>query len=239
MKSVLHRANSRGHAQHGWLNSHHTFSFAQYYHPERMGFGALRVINDDQVVGGAGFPTHPHRNMEIISIPLKGDLEHKDSMGNIQVIREGDVQIMSAGTGVTHSEYNHNADKEVNFLQIWVLPEKENIQPRYGQHHFPKSERHNQLQQVISEKTNDGNALWINQDARFYLGQLDAGRSLEHRLKSSEYGIYLLVLSGELEAADETLKTRDGLGLWELKKLKLKARENTEFLLMEVPMFEG
>lgn len=237
MKSVLHRANTRGHAQHGWLESYHTFSFAGYFHPERMHFGALRVLNDDRVTGGAGFPTHPHQNMEIISIPLRGDLEHKDSMGNVQIIREGDVQIMSAGTGVTHSEYNHHADREVNFLQIWILPQEHNIKPRYAQRHFPRSERRNQLQQVISDQ-GEKNGLWINQDARFYLGDIEVGQSLHHRLKGPDYGVYIFVLEGQLEVEGETLNSRDGLGLWELESLELQAAENTEFLLMEVPMLE-
>jgi redox-sensitive bicupin YhaK (pirin superfamily) len=176
--SILHRAESRGHAHHGWLDSHHTFSFANYYNPERMNFGVLRVLNDDRVSEGMGFGTHPHDNMEIISIPLSGDLEHRDSMGNVAVIKNGDVQVMSAGTGITHSEYNKNLNKAVKFLQIWVFPNKRNVTPRYGQLTLKKEERINRLQQIVSPNQNDA-GVWIHQNAWFYLSNLSLGKSLQ------------------------------------------------------------
>lgn len=234
MKQMLHRAQSRGHAQHGWLDSHHTFSFAHYFNPERMHFGRLRVINDDRVIGGAGFGTHPHQNMEIVSIPLQGALEHKDSMGHGSVIHAGDVQIMSAGTGVTHSEFNPDPEQEVNFLQIWVLPAQQNIQARYGQKHFPASERQNQLQMVVSPKHE--NALWINQDAYFLLGQFSLGQQTSYRLQKSDHGVYLFVISGEVKVGQTPLKARDGLGLWEISELKIQAETDSEILLIEVPL---
>ncbi|WP_449272067.1 pirin family protein [Hymenobacter humi] len=182
-QSVLHRAATRGHANHGWLNSYHTFSFAGYQNPERMHFGALRVLNDDTVAGGMGFGKHPHDNMEIISIPLSGDLEHQDTTGRQAVIRQGDVQIMSAGTGLAHSEKNHNRDKEVKFLQIWVFPNQENVAPRYAQQSFRPEDRHNKLLQVVSPSPDD-HGVWIHQDAWFHLGQARPG--LPHRLSAQE-----------------------------------------------------
>src|SRR5690606_20497754 len=172
MKKIIHRANTRGYANHGWLKSYHTFSFANYYDPERMHFGALRVLNDDTVAGGMGFGKHPHNNMEIISIPLDGDLEHQDSMGNTAVIRNGDIQVMSAGTGIYHSEYNKNKDKPVKFLQIWVIPNKGNVEPRYDQVTLNVADRHNKLQQIVSPK-DGGEGVWIHQDAWFHLGKFD------------------------------------------------------------------
>ena len=174
MKKALHPAGSRGHANHGWLESYHSFSFANYYNPERMQFGTLRVLNDDRVAPGMGFGTHPHRNMEIISIPLSGDLEHKDSMGNTTVIREGDVQVMSAGTGVNHSEYNKNKDREVAFLQIWVLPNKVNVAPRYDQISLNPSDLRDNWHAVLGPEGGDGD-LWIYQDAWFHMGDFKGG----------------------------------------------------------------
>lgn len=234
MKQVLHRANTRGHANHGWLDSHHTFSFANYWNPERMGFGKLRVINDDVVDGGKGFGTHPHQNMEIISIPLSGDLAHKDSMGHTQVIEQGDVQIMSAGTGVTHSEFNYHAEQAVNFLQIWVLPKAMNIQPRYDQRRFAQADRHNQWQTVVSPE--EGLGLWINQDAYFSLGHLDKGTALEYTLHQPQNGVYVFVIEGQVSLGGQVLSKRDGMGLWEAASFSLEAHEETEVLLMEVPM---
>lgn len=236
MKSILHKANTRGHVNFGWLDSHHTFSFGNYFNPERMNFGVLRVLNDDVVSGGGGFPTHPHDNMEIISIPLKGDLAHKDSMGNVQVIREGDVQIMSAGTGVRHSEYNHSQTDAVNFLQIWVIPKERHIQPRYAQQSFPAENRQNRFETVVSNRTEANGAVWINQDATFSLGSLEAGFELTHRLSAPNHGLYVFVLEGELQVGSETLHKRDGLGLWELDEVNFKALSQAEVLLMEVAM---
>ena len=182
MKSVLHKANTRGHANHGWLDSHHSFSFANYYNPERMNFGVLRVLNDDIVAGGKGFGKHPHDNMEIISIPLEGDLEHKDSMGNTTTIKQGDVQVMSAGTGVFHSEYNKNSNQEVRFLQIWVFPDKKNVSPRYDQITLSNQNLKNQFYQILSPNSDD-EGVWIHQNAWFHMGKLEAGFQSDYKFQ--------------------------------------------------------
>ncbi len=233
--TIIHKADTRGHANHGWLNSYHSFSFANYYNPERMHFGVLRVLNDDWVDAGMGFGTHPHDNMEIISIPLDGDLEHKDSMGNLAVIKNGDIQVMSAGTGITHSEYNKNQDKPVKFLQIWVFPNKRNVKPRYDQITLKAEDRHNQLQQIVSPNPDDAGA-WIHQNAWFHLGKLDAGYKTEYKLKAKENGVYVFVLSGELNLNKQLLNQRDGFGIWNIDKLEIEAKTNAEILIMEVPM---
>ena len=196
MNTVLHKANTRGHADHGWLNSHHSFSFANYYNPERMNFGVLRVLNDDVVAEGRGFGTHPHDNMEIISIPLAGDLEHKDSMGTSAVIKEGDIQVMSAGTGIYHSEYNKNKDKEVRFLQIWVFPNKQNVTPRYDQITLEKVETKNQFYQVLSPNQDD-QGVWIHQDAWFNLGKFEKGTGDTYQINKKGNGVYAFVLDVE------------------------------------------
>ena len=233
--TVLHLANTRGHANHGWLNSFHTFSFAGYNNAERMHFGALRVLNDDSVSGGMGFSKHPHDNMEIISIPLSGDLEHQDSMGNKTVIRQHDVQVMSAGTGVAHSEKNHNHQQEVKFLQIWVFPNKRGVQPNYGQQTFAPEARHNQLLQVVSPG-GDGTNPHIQQDAWFHIGNLDQGFATDYTIKKSGNGIYAFVLEGDVTINGQALHHRDGFGIWETDKLAISADSNAELLLMEVPM---
>jgi redox-sensitive bicupin YhaK (pirin superfamily) len=234
-KLVIHRSNTRGHANHGWLDSYHTFSFAQYYNPERMHFGVLRVLNDDIVAGGMGFGTHPHDNMEIISIPLKGDLMHKDNMGNTQVISEGDVQILSAGSGITHSEYNKNQNDKVNFLQIWIYPNKKNVSPRYDQYSFKKEDRKNKLQQVISPSKDD-EGIWIHQDAWFHLGNFDNGATTEYQLKKKGNGVYIFLLEGSIVIEDNVLQKRDGIGIWETDAIKINTTTNSEFLIMEIPM---
>ena len=233
--TILHKAETRGDADHGWLHSKHTFSFANYYNPERMHFGVLRVLNDDTVSGGMGFGTHPHDNMEIISIPLEGDLEHKDSMGNIAVIRNGDIQVMSAGTGIQHSEYNKSKDNTVKFLQIWVFPNKKNVTPRYDQITLQAEDRHNKLQQILSPIADDAGA-WIHQNAWFHLGKFDKGVSTEYKLKLKGNGVYIFNLNGDLEANGQLLNNRDGFGIWDTDKMKLTAITNSEFLIMEVPM---
>ena len=235
MKSVIHKAETRGQANHGWLNSHHTFSFANYHNPERMHFGVLRVLNDDQVQAGQGFGTHPHDNMEIISIPLEGDLEHKDSMGNIAVIQEGDVQILRAGTGITHSEYNKNSSKEVKFLQIWIFPNKKNVTPRYDQISIRDIQKENEFYQVLSPNKDD-QGVWINQDAWFHIGKFDKGHAAEYTLKKEGNGVYAFVLEGDVEINNEKLTKRDGMGIWDTESITVKASENTRVLLMEVPM---
>lgn len=235
MKTVLHKAETRGHANHGWLDSYHTFSFAGYHDPSRMNFGALRVLNDDTVAGGMGFGKHPHDNMEIISIPLSGDLEHADSMGNTAIIKQNDVQIMSAGTGVVHSEKNHHQTTPVKFLQIWVFPKIENIQPRYEQKTFLPEYRVNKLQEVVSPiKGNEG--LWINQDAWFNLGNFSSGFSTSYALHQKGNGVYIFVLEGNLMVNDQKLLRRDGFGIWDAESISLLTESDTEVLLIEVPM---
>lgn len=234
--TVLHKADTRGHANHGWLDSHHTFSFASYYNPERMHFGVLRVLNDDSVEAGMGFGTHPHDNMEIISIPLEGDLEHKDSMGNVTIIKNGDVQVMSAGTGIQHSEYNKNKDRAVKFLQIWVFPKQRNVQPRYDQITLNLSDRHNKLQQILSPSADDA-GVWIHQDAWFHLGTFDKDFSTEYKIRKSGNGVYVFVIKGNFAVQGTALNQRDGLGIWDTEKILLKAESpDAEILLMEVPM---
>ena len=235
MNTVIHKAATRGHANHGWLESHHTFSFANYQNPERMNFGALIVLNDDQVIGGQGFGTHPHANMEIISIPLEGDLEHNDSMGNVAVIKEGDVQVLSAGTGITHSEYNKNKDKEVKFLQIWVFPKEKNVAPRYDQISMRGIEKENKFYQVVSPNKDD-QGVWVNQYAWFSLGKFSKGNSEEYKIKKPGNGVYAFVLEGQVEINGEQLSSRDGMGIWDTESVNITATQNTRVLLMEVPM---
>ena len=235
MKSLLHKAETRGDANHGWLHSRHTFSFANYYDPQRMNFGVLRVLNDDKVSGGMGFGTHPHQNMEIISIPLSGDLEHKDSMGNTTVIKEGDIQVMSAGTGVQHSEYNKNKDEEVRFLQIWVIPNTQNVEPRYDQITLDRADRKNKLQQVLSPNKEDA-GVWIYQDAWFNMVDLDAEKEVVYDFNLKTNGLYIFVLEGCIEAGGQTLERRDGLGVFDTDAITLKATADASVLLMEVPL---
>ncbi len=236
MKTILHKANTRGHENHGWLDSYHTFSFADYYNPERIHFGALRVLNDDTVDGDMGFDTHPHNNMEIISIPTSGELEHKDSMGNIQVIRQGDVQVMSAGTGIQHAEKNKNCDQPVKFFQIWVFPNKKDIEPRYDQKSFSDAEKHNNLLTIVSPLGTSDAGVQIQQDAWFTLGKLDKGFDTNYRVKNKSNGIYAFVIEGSITIGDEKLNRRDGLAITDANELAIKANSDTEVLLIEVPM---
>lgn len=234
--TILHKAETRGHANHGWLDSHHTFSFANYHNPERMHFGVLRVLNDDRVDPGMGFGTHPHDNMEIISIPLEGDLEHKDSMGNVAVIKHGDIQVLSAGTGIQHSEYNKNKDKLTKFLQIWVFPNKKNVTPRYDQITLNLNDRHNKLQQILSPNADD-EGVWIHQDAWFHLGKFDQGFSTTYKIKKAGNGVYAFVLKGDFTIDGHALNQRDGLGVWDTDSISIKANSiDAEILLMDVPM---
>jgi quercetin 2,3-dioxygenase len=233
--TVLHKAETRGNANHGWLQSRHSFSFANYYNPERMHFGVLRVLNDDIVAPGRGFGTHPHDNMEIISIPLEGDLEHKDSMGNVSVIKNGDIQVMSAGTGITHSEYNKNPDKQVKFLQIWLFPNKKNVKPRYDQLSLKAADRKNKFQQILSPNAGD-EGVWIHQNAWFHLADFDKGVSKEYKFKAKGNGLYVFNLKGNIKVNGQALGARDGFGIWNVEKVSISAEENAEFLLMEVPM---
>jgi len=235
MKTILHKANSRGHANHGWLNAHHSFSFANYYNPEKMNFGVLRVLNDDIVAGGQGFGTHPHDNMEIITIPLEGDLEHKDNMGNQAVIRQGDVQVMSAGTGVYHSEFNHHPEIPLNLFQIWVFPNKRNVQPRYDQISIRDVAVKNKFYQILSPNKDD-QGVWIHQDAWFFLADFEKDAGDSYSLKKKENGVYLMVIDGEIDVNGIELGKRDALGIWDVDELKVKASQNARVLLMEVPM---
>jgi len=235
-KQIFHQANSRGEANHGWLKSFHSFSFANYYNPERMNFGVLRVLNDDTVAGGMGFGTHPHENMEIISIPLEGDLAHKDSMNNMTIIRKGDIQVMSAGTGVSHSEYNHNKEETVKFLQIWVFPNKKNVSPRYDQISLNIEERKNRLQQILSPNADD-EGVWIHQDAWFHLGNFDKGQNVHYQMKKEGNGLYAFILKGSFVIDEQEMALRDGLGITGTDKINILAKEDdAEILLMEVPM---
>lgn len=233
--SVLHKANTRGAADHGWLKSFHTFSFAGYYNPERIHFGALRVLNDDTVDGGRGFGDHPHDNMEIVSIPLEGELQHKDSMGNIAVIKAGEIQVMSAGTGIYHAEYNKNPNEPVQFLQIWIFPNKRDVTPRYDQIKLDLDEKPNVLNQILSPDKDDA-GVWIHQDAWFHIGRFDQGKTATYNLKKDGNGIYFFVLKGNLNIEDQILETRDGLGLWDTSEVKIEAATAAEFLIIEVPM---
>ena len=235
MNTVLHKADTRGRADHGWLQANHSFSFANYYNPERMHFGVLRVLNDDTIAGGKGFGMHPHDNMEIITIPLEGDLAHKDNMGNAATIKQGDVQVMSAGTGVYHSEFNPNEDQETKLFQIWLFPNKKNVQPRYDQISIREVEEKNRFYQILSPNKDD-QGVWIHQDAWFHLGKFEEGKKDSYKINKEGNGIYLLVIDGEIEVGDHTLKKRDALGIWDVNELQLKATAAASVLLMEVPL---
>ena len=233
--TVLHKANTRGHADHGWLNAYHSFSFASWYNPDRVQFGMLRVLNDDTVAAGMGFGTHPHDNMEIITIPLEGDLAHKDSMGNTEVIKTGDVQVMSAGTGIQHSEFNPNADQRTKLFQIWVFPKYRNVTPRYQQITLDVSEQKNNFAQILSPSADDA-GVWIYQDAWFYLADFDKGFSKTYSINKEGNGMYVFVISGTITVDGQELETRDGLGIWEFNNLEFVATNDAKFLLMEIPM---
>ncbi len=236
---ILHKAATRGEANHGWLTSRHSFSFANYYNPDRMHFGVLRVLNDDIVASGKGFGTHPHDNMEIISIPLSGDLEHKDSMGNTTVIKQGDIQVMSAGTGITHSEYNRNADKEVRFLQIWVFPNTKNVTPRYDQIKLDKTKLENQFFQILSPSSED-DGVWVHQNAWFNMGNFEKGKKATYALHdAAKNGVYAFLLEGDATINGQSLNRRDGLGIWNIESLDIQADSKAKILLMEVPMALG
>lgn len=235
INKVIHRADTRGHAAEGWLESFHTFSFANYYDPQRLRFGTLRVLNDDIIEAGMGFGMHPHDNMEIITIPLEGDLEHRDSMGNTSVIKYGDVQVMSAGTGVFHSEYNKNGDRPVKLLQIWVFPNKRGVTPRYGQLSLNIEDRVNKFQQILSPDVND-EGLWIHQDAWFSIGRFDNEKEFGYKLKRENNGIYIFIIDGEVEVNGEKLGKRDGMGISGVDELNFRTLAKSEILIMEIPM---
>lgn len=239
MKTVLHKSGDRGHVNHGWLNARHSFSFASFYDPSKVHFGLLRVLNDDIIAPGTGFGRHPHDNMEIVTIPLEGSLRHQDSTGGQGVIRKGEVQIMSAGKGIFHSEYNASQDEALNLFQVWVFPKKKNIEPRYDQRMFEKEKRMNRFCTVVSpdeaDASTDG-ALWINQDAFFSLGAFDTETSLNYRMHRPGNGVYLMVVEGELEAGGQKLGRRDAIGIWDAEEIGLKIGAGAELLAIEVPM---
>jgi len=235
MKKIFHRSDSRGIADHGWLHSRHTFSFANYYNPDRMGFGKLRVLNDDIVEPSMGFGTHPHDNMEIVSIPISGSLRHEDSMGNQHIIEPGEVQIMSAGSGVTHSEYNNSDVDQVNFLQIWVIPKKLDIKPRYEQKRFDAEKKQNQFQIVVSPD-GEKESISINQDVYFTLIDLDKNCSISYQLRNSDNGVYIFMISGSVMLGDQYLDERDGVEVSNTLNVTLLARTNTQLLFIETPI---
>ena len=233
--TVLHKASSRGHADHGWLNAYHSFSFASWYNPERIQFGMLRVLNDDTVAAGMGFGTHPHDNMEIITIPLEGDLAHKDSMGNSSTIKTGDVQVMSAGTGIQHSEFNPNNDLHTKLFQIWLFPKFRNVEPRYQQITLDVTKQKNDFAQILSPNADD-EGVWIYQDAWFYLSDFDKDFSKKLSLKKEGNGFYIINIEGEIEVNGEKLEKRDAIGIWETSEIEIKANADSKFLVMEIPM---
>ncbi len=232
---ILHKASSRGHANHGWLNTYHSFSFASWYNPERIQFGMLRVLNDDTVTAGMGFGTHPHDNMEIITIPLEGDLAHKDSMGNSSTIKTGDVQVMSAGTGIQHSEFNPNADLQTKLFQIWLFPKYRNVEPRYQQITLDVAQQKNSFAQILSPNPDD-EGVWIHQDAWFYLSDFKANFSKKLALQKKGNGFYIMNIEGEIEVNGEKLEKRDAIGIWETNEIEIKANTNSRFLILEIPM---
>lgn len=235
-KTVLHRAGSRGHMDHGWLNTYHSFSFAGWHDPERVHFGVLRVLNDDYVKAGFGFGKHPHDNMEIITIVLKGALEHQDSMGHTQAIKPGEVQVMSAGSGIFHSEYNHSKDEDVHLLQIWIFPDKKNVTPRYDQQMFDIEKRKNQWQMLVSPMDTADEGLKIHQNAWIYRSSIDKSGTLNLQAHSGQHGFYVFNIEGSLIVEGQELTARDALGIWQAPQINISAREQSEVLVLEVPM---
>lgn len=237
MKTVIHQASDRGFANHGWLQANHSFSFAQFYDPNKMQFGALRVLNDDVIAPSMGFSTHPHDNMEIITIPLKGTLKHKDSMGNAwQTIEAGEVQVMSAGTGLLHSEMNAKTDEYLSLFQIWVIPNKQNVAPRYDQRFFNAEDRQGKLQTLVTSIDNEEGGLKIHQDAKLSRIDLEANQSFKYHAKSDNHGTYVMVMSGGVTIDDNVLQTRDAIGVTETDNFEIKTNTNTQLLFIEVPM---
>ena len=232
MNLVVHKASTRGHYDHGWLSTYHSFSFGEYYNPQRMRFGVLRVLNDDYVAPGMGFGTHPHDNMEIISIPLEGTLEHRDSLGNRVEIETGEIQVMSAGTGVQHSEFNKSQDFPVRFLQIWLFPDQKDVKPRYD---IKKIKGDMNIFEQILSPYQDDEGVWIYQKAWFHLGHFTKAKTITHSLKDPENGLYAFVLEGPVRIQDQNLDRRDGLGLWDSTEIKIETTAGSKILLMEIP----
>ncbi|WP_066631898.1 pirin family protein [Labilibacter marinus] len=235
MKVQLFKSEDRGHANHGWLDARHSFSFANYYDPKKVNFGALRVLNDDTIAAGAGFPEHPHDNMEIITIPLSGMIAHKDSMGNQSVIKAGEIQVMSAGSGIFHSEFNNSSDEELKLFQIWLFPKVKNVEPRYDQISISTLEKKNELFQILSPNKDD-DGVWIHQDAWFNMGNFEAGKNATYNLNNKTSGVYLMLIEGEIKVADHTLTTRDAIGITEAESIDIETKSSAKLLLMEIPM---
>lgn len=236
MKTVFYKADTRGYANHGWLRSYHTFSFANYYDRARMNFGLLRVVNDDKVAGGQGFGTHPHENMEIVSIPLSGALAHRDSMGNVHTIQSGEVQVMSAGTGITHSEYNANESEDVKFFQIWVYPRENGVKPRYEQKEFDFNKKKNDLTLIVSPNSAE-ESLWVHQDVWFSIGYFDKDKASTYTTKKNGNGTFAMVVEGSFQVGDSILERRDAIGIWDTNPFEFKAlSDNARILLIDVPM---
>ena len=235
MKKTIHPANERGHNDIGWLKANFSFSFGPYYNPAKVHFGALRVLNDDIIAGGTGFGTHPHDNMEIITIPISGALEHRDSMGNIGVITAGEVQVMSAGTGIQHSEYNHSKTEDANTLQIWLFPKEMNIEPRYDQKSFTDKLIPNQFVTLVSPYK-DGDAIWINQDAIFSMGDFEAGQQVKYDIKIPGNGAYIFLMEGKIAVDETVLNKRDALGVEDMSSFTIETLDQSRILIMEVPM---
>ena len=235
MKKIFHASSTRGEANHGWLHAKHSFSFANYFDPNRIQFGALRVLNDDIIAPGMGFGSHPHDNMEIVTIPLEGALEHKDSMDNVGVIEADEIQVMSAGTGVFHSEYNKNKDKEVKVLQLWVLPKDKNVTPRYDQKSIKELKKPNTLYPIVTPDPN-GPAMWIHQDAWFHMGDFNQSTKIQYKINKDGNGVYVFLIEGSAEIAGDLIKKRDAVGVWETDRFNLKMASNSRVLLIEVPL---
>ncbi|EAS20224.1 pirin-related protein [Flavobacteria bacterium BBFL7] len=235
MKTKVHRAVDRGYANHGWLEANHSFSFASWYNPEKINFGALRVLNDDRIVGGAGFPKHPHNNMEIITIPLSGKLEHEDSLGNKAQIAAGEVQVMSAGTGVTHSEYNASENEELRLFQIWIFPNKQNVVPRYDELQLNLDDRDNRLQQILSPNPDD-DGVWIHQNAWLYMSNLSKEKELTYIMNNNGNGVFVMVINGEIIINDEILGARDAIAIECVDSFTIRSQQDAELLFIEVPM---
>jgi redox-sensitive bicupin YhaK (pirin superfamily) len=235
MKTVFHKSSDRGHADHGWLNAHHSFSFASYNDPSKVHFGLLRVLNDDIVAPGMGFGMHPHDNMEIVTIPLSGTLEHKDSMGNIGVIRPNEIQAMRAGSGLMHSEYNHSKTEEINLLQIWVFPKERNITPRYDQQIFSEEDKNGKFKTIVAPVKAD-DIMWINQDAYFSLGKFKAGSSVDYNIQHKGNGAYIFMIRGTAKIEGNDLEKRDAIGIWDTGKFSINVTGDAEILVIDVPM---
>lgn len=234
METIFHPEGSRGHANHGWLNAKHSFSFASWYNPDRVHFGALRVLNDDIVAGHAGFGKHPHDNMEIITIPLKGAIKHEDSMGNSSIIETGEIQVMSAGTGILHSEFNPSKE-ELNLFQIWIFPNQQNVVPRYDQFKMNTAAMHNHFLQLVSPSKED-EGTWIHQDAWISMAKLEVGKSIDYTIKKEGNGVYFMLVDGEISISDQQLKQRDALGVWDTVTVSIQPTQNSTIVAIEVPM---